>query len=449
MSHILGAEGKKEVILLPLIFILSFYSGTIIAIQMVFPLLRALYPQTIFAGMAILFSVLYFFTGKATLKLERVQALFIAYSVLATIGLYRSAEVGFLLEGEEIVSVIWKQLIFLIILVLFTRTFSAITFALTWILLTVALFVLHSIKAILAGHSGSAGRFDNYVGLISNSDYIGIFVAIFVVVFLHMALQTRKIHIRLFWFTLSMFSLVIMVKTQTRAAVLVLGILAPYWIFVTSSSKAAIFRKGFALLLVVGALAFIGSLSNSKHGSYFDRIATIAQYDSDETDFSTKSRFFMWKQGLAIGFANPLLGVGSGATAPYLELEFEGVALKNKASKAEGFSMHNTFIQIFAERGITGLVLFCLILLVAYNNLNVVANYSKGHPERLRLALLADIGRLYFVGYVVGSMFCSIDYDWTLFAFVALTVSSRRYIDEAVLTDNAKTNCIEVFAKRQ
>jgi O-antigen ligase len=438
MRHVVDIGTKKETIPFPLVCILLFYSGTVIALQMVFPVLRAFYPQTIFAGIAILFSALYFLGGKATFKLERVQTLLIAYSVFATIGLYRSAEVGFLLEGKEIIFVIYKQLIFLVILVLFTRTLFAITFAHFWILLTVAVFVLHSFKAIVVGYAGSSGRFDNYVGLITNSDYIGIFVAIFVVVFMHMVQQTRRISIRLFWFALSMFSIVVMVKTQTRAAVIVLGILATYWIFVSSSSTAEICRKGIAMLLVVGVFVFIGSISSSKHGSYFDRIATMAQYNSDVTDFNTKSRYFMWEQGLAVGLANPLLGVGSGATAPYMDLQFEGVELKNKASKVEGFSIHNTFIQIFAERGIVGEVFFCLILLSAYKNFNMVANYSRDSNERIQLAVLADVGRLYLVGYFVGSFFVTIDSDWTLFAFVALAVSSKRYIDLCRLSWNSQ-----------
>ncbi|MBV5329486.1 MAG: O-antigen ligase family protein [Chlorobium sp.] len=430
MMRLVDIMAKKDTKPLPLVFILLFYSGTVVGLQNVFPVMRFIYPQTIFAGTAILLAVVSFFNGNSALKFDGVQKYFAAYCIFATLGLYRSTEVGCLTQGIESVSILWKHLIFLVIIIAFTRTLSVLIFVQKWILITVALFVLHSTKAIFAGYTGVAGRFDNYIGLISNSDYIGIFTAIFVIVFLHCALHAQKIISRLFWAVLGVFSLFIMVKTQTRAAVVVLGVLVPCWLLITSSSKNEIFRKGVVLLLSVGAVFVIGGLSGSRYGSYFDRISTITRYDTDEADFNTKSRFFMWKQGLAIGIANPLLGVGSGATAPHLELNFEGVELKNKASNVEGFSIHNTFIQIFAERGIAGLVPFCLMWLYAYNNFNAVARYARGQPEKRQLVILADVGRLYLVGYVVGAMFASIDYDWTLFAFVALAVSSRQYIQE-------------------
>lgn len=430
MRGITDKEVQKEIILLPLVFILLFFSGTVISLHMVFPVLRSLHPQIIFVCMAILFSVIHLFCGNISLRFEWGEKIYFAYCVVATMGLYHAAGVGWLLRGEEVVSIIWKHFAFLMVLIALLRTLTAISFAHTWILVTVALFVLHSMKAIATGYSGLAGRFDNYVGLISNADYIGNYTAVFVVVFLHVAFKKKKMLDRLSWFVLSVFSLIIMIKTQTRAAILILGVLAPYWILITSFSIAEVFRKGIAILLVVGALLLIGSSIKSDHGSYFDRILSIFRYSSGEADFNIKSRIFMWKQGITIGLANPVLGVGSGATTPYLDLRFEGVELKDKASKVEGFSMHNTFIQIFAERGSIGLILFCLMLLIAYRNLNVVARYAKEQPERQQLALLADVGRLYFVGYTVGAMFNTIDTDWTLFAFVALAVSSSRYIRE-------------------
>lgn len=421
---------SKDSAPLPLVFILLFYSGTVIALQSVFPVMRIFHPQTIFSGIAIILAVVFLFIGNNTLNFDRIQKYFAVYCILATVGLYRSSEAGCLTLGMESVSILWKQLVFLVIIISFTRTLLVLVFVQQWILITVALFVLHSTKAIFAGYTGAGERFDNYVGLISNADYIGIFTAIFVVIFLHVALHAQKVIKRLFWAVLSVFSLIIMIKTQTRAAVVVLGVLVPCWMFIASSSKIEIFQKAVVLLLSIGTVFIIGSLTGTNYGSYFDRISTITRYASDEADFNTKSRFFMWNQGIAIGMANPLLGVGSGATAPHLELNFEGVELKSKAGTAEGFSIHNTFIQIFAERGLAGLVPFCLMLLYAYMNNNAVARFARRQPEKRQLAILADVGRLYLVGYVVGAMFISIDYDWTLFAFLAQAVSSRRYIQE-------------------
>jgi len=413
----------------PLTFILLFYSGTVIGLQFIFPRLIAFYPQTIFAVTAILLSAVSLIKGSSTLKLERIQYCIAMCCIMASVGLYyRSAEVGCLTQGRETVSILWKEFIFVSILVISTRTLSALIFAQKWILITVALFVLHSIKAIFAGFSGEGGRFDNYVGLISNADYIGIFTAIFFVIFLHVSMQSRKKINGLLLFALAVFSLIIMLKTQTRAAVIVLGMVTFWWIVIISTSKAELFKKGIVMLSVVVAVVIFGRLFSLSFDTFFDRIATITRSISDEADFNAKSRLFLWKQGLAMGIANPLLGVGPGATAPYLNLNFEGKVLQDRQSKAVGFSLHHTFIQIFAERGIIGLLLFCLILLAAYRNFNEVARYARAQPEKRQLVILADVGRLYFVGFVVGGMFNSIENDWTLFVFIALAICSRQYI---------------------
>ncbi len=423
---------QKETIPLPLVFILLFYSGTIIALQALFPVLKEFFPQTIFASSAILLSAISFFTGNASFKLERIQKLYVAYFIVAILGLYRSAEVGCLTQGAEVVSTILKHLIFIVILASFTRTLPALAFSQKWILITCGLFVLHSIKAIFAGHTGLGGRFDNYVGLISNADYIGVFVATFAVIFFHIALQSLKTLPRLFWFILGIFSVFIMVKTHTRSAVLVLAVLIPWWIVITSTSIAEFFKKGIVICAIIATFFIVGNISSSDSGSYFARISTISRSTSNDADFNTKSRLFMWKQGLGLGWSNALLGVGSGAAAPYLELNFQGVELKNKQSKFAGFSMHNTMIEIFAERGIIGIVLFIMVLLFTYRNFNVVALAAREHPDLQQLVILADVGRLYLVGYIVSAMFNTIDYDWTLHALIALAISSQQYMLETV-----------------
>ena len=438
--------GPRETIPLPLVFILLFYSGTVIALQNLFPVLEAFYPQTIFASIAILLSVVSFFCGNASLKLERIQKLYAVYCTIAILGLYRSFEVGFLAQGGEIVFNFLKHLVFIVILVSFTRTLSVLIFLRNWILITCALFILHSIKAIYAGNTGLGGRFDNYIGLISNADYIGVFVAVFVVIFFHIALQIRNNKYRLLCFALSIGSLVIMVKTQTRSAILVLSAVLFWWVVIMSTSIIKFFKNMTVFFWVIATAFIVGSFNESLLNPYLDRILTIKQATSTDADFNAKSRLFMWKQGIELGLANPLLGVGSGASTPHLDLNYEGVELQNRMSNVKGFSMHNTFIEIFAERGVIGLVLFCLMLLAAYRNFTAIARYATKHPERQQLEILAAVGRLYLVGYSVGAMFISIEYDWTLFVFLALAVSSQQYMHENELTTPGRGNSMRISA---
>lgn len=316
MSALVPSSVPKEKVPLPLVLILLMYSGTIISPHYLLPFLRPLAPQTLLAVAAMVTGAIHLAVARTGFSLERIQWAYLAYCLVATIGLYRTHAAGLLDEGIPVISNIWKHLVLLFIVTMCARSMRSITFVWRWMMVTIALFHLHSFKALLAGYTGPQGRFDNYIGMVSNADYIGVFAAISGVLFVQSAQVAADRRLKGLCFALSAIALVIMVKTHTRSAFLVLFATVIYWA-IWGVSSAGRWRRLILVGLVAGLVLMVGKVSSSEEGGYLDRMESILRFRSPEADFNTRSRIFLWHQGLKIGLDHPLLGVGSGATAPY------------------------------------------------------------------------------------------------------------------------------------
>ena len=84
---------------------------------------------------------------------------------------------------------------------------------------------------------------------------------------------------------------------------------------------------------------------------------------------------------------------------------------------------HNSFVQIGAEVGIPGLVLFVLLIAGGFAALRAVARTrpSPACPIQLTQTLTASL-----IGFVVGGFFLSLAYSEMLYTLVALAVGLHK-----------------------
>lgn len=130
----------------------------------------------------------------------------------------------------------------------------------------------------------------------------------------------------------------------------------------------------------------------------------------DQTDYNLDGRtgrLTIWKEGLRLMAAHPLLGVGVGQFPTALGM------LGNGTWKAA----HNIFIQIGSELGLIGLAAFCAILVSIFRLAKRGASAPFLPPaDRQRYAAL----RISLTGYCVGGFFLSQAYGFIFFTFLAL-----------------------------
>jgi len=136
---------------------------------------------------------------------------------------------------------------------------------------------------------------------------------------------------------------------------------------------------------------------------------------------STAIRMELWKSGLRMIRAHPLLGVGLG-NFKLLSSDYGGPELK-KAGMA-----HNTYIEIAAETGVPGLLAFLAILYFSFRTLERIRRHTpRTGPAFLRKAASGIQAGL--LGCSVAIFFSSLEYIKPFWLVVFLTMCMPSLVD--------------------
>jgi putative inorganic carbon (HCO3(-)) transporter len=120
---------------------------------------------------------------------------------------------------------------------------------------------------------------------------------------------------------------------------------------------------------------------------------------------SAEGRKQLFWRSIEVTKNHPLFGVGSG--------NFEEVS-------GSWHVTHNSFTQMSAEGGLPACILYTLILWSGYKNLGLAKRHAKGQRE---LILLTKGLKTSLVGYVAGSFFLSVAYQFFPYFLVAYTTA--------------------------
>jgi len=179
--------------------------------------------------------------------------------------------------------------------------------------------------------------------------------------------------------------------------------------------------RGVSAWQRVGTVALLATLLvGLASDKYFDRIGSILQLRQDY-NWSGKSetgRMEVWRRGLGYMLDHPLLGVGA-AAFPVAEGTLAPEALERQRY-GRGFkwsAAHNSFIQIGAELGVGGLILFIALLTAAFRTLARLRRAPL--PE---IAVTAQIFTASLVAFVVTASFLSQAYSAYLYTLLGMVL---------------------------
>jgi O-antigen ligase len=210
-------------------------------------------------------------------------------------------------------------------------------------------------------------------------------------------------------------SLMTVVKTGSRGAFLALIAVLLYMLFQFDSFTA---RTRYTAVAVMALLLLLVADAN-----YWSMMQTLLnpQEDYNWVGGADEGRMEVWKRGIGYMLQRPLFGVGASAfpvaEGTILNLasrEEYGIGLKWSAA-------HNSFVQIGAELGVGGLVIFCVLLGSAF-----FACHEIGRGDGRRGATApAALGQAFcasLIGYLVAGFFLSQAYAVYLFATFGIIV---------------------------
>ena len=198
------------------------------------------------------------------------------------------------------------------------------------------------------------------------------------------------------------FSLVSVIGSQSRGALLAIIAVGGFFWFKTKG-------KLISGILIVG-LAWFGW--NFMPESWHQRMNTIQDYQEDS---SAMGRINAWQY--SINVANQRL-TGAG-----MESWSSETFLLYAPNPEDVHAAHSIYFSTLADHGWLGLFMFLLILYLGWRYLSKVIKYTKGKAELSPQNYLARMLQVSLIAYMAGGAFLSLAYfdlPWHLLAFAVI-----------------------------
>ncbi|OPX92402.1 MAG: O-Antigen ligase [Pelotomaculum sp. PtaB.Bin104] len=196
-------------------------------------------------------------------------------------------------------------------------------------------------------------------------------------------------------------SILVILMTGSRGGFIALGIVLIMLLF----SRPRTVK--FSYKIVVAAIA---SMTVIYGGATIDfsRFKTISQIKEDYNVWDETGRLEVWKKGFEMMLNDPLTGVGVTCFS-------EAIGQKRKEQGLQELwqAPHSSLVQIGAETGVFGLILFVLISYKAFRIFGKLKSTSKFE----QVFKIGEVARIGFAGHFVSSMFLSQAYSiyWSFY----------------------------------
>jgi putative inorganic carbon (hco3(-)) transporter len=184
-------------------------------------------------------------------------------------------------------------------------------------------------------------------------------------------------------------------------------------------------RPGVAAVVVATSLAAIPVLPES----FTNRMSSIFNPEEDPTG-SREARKRLLEEGWATFLANPVVGVGAG--------QFQNYRPEERGREEAWRETHNATLQVAAELGIGGLIIFTLLVVWGFGAMLSTGRTLRrlrasrrtrapdpSHVRREPLELHASAMVASLTGWFAAAMFASVAYYWTFYIVLGLATSLR------------------------
>lgn len=237
---------------------------------------------------------------------------------------------------------------------------------------------------------------------------------------LYLAIATTRGVLRVGYLLVALLFLMIIIKSGSRGGflgLLALGVLSlTTWRAVSPRIRLTALAGGIAFLAVFGSEMFMA------------RVSSILHANEDYNVTSETGRIQAWKRGMRYMLEYPVFGVGVGAfgVAEGTLSELAIAARQSGRANVRWMAPHNSFVEIGAEAGLPGLVLFtglCVALLRKSYGL-ARRRDAQGRPDPE--SLLGGALFLSVVGFYVTAFFLSQSYSTHLFFLAGLVAAMSR-----------------------
>ena len=315
----------------------------------------------------------------------------------------------------------WQKVIkvFLLIILsgLLIRTREQIT-AFVWVLvLSVGWFGVKG--GIFTIATGGVHRVYGPPGgsFISDNNAISIALVMVIPLMFYLSSTVENKLIKLGLLVAALLSLVAVLGTQSRGALLAVSAMSLFLWF--KSHRKIIF--GFVLFgSFVTAVMFMPDVWET-------RMRSIENYEEDS---SAQGRINSWTMAFNVANSRPIVG---GGFELYTRRTFQEYA----PNPEDVHSAHSIYFQMLGEHGYVGLILFLALGAMAWMTARKVIARSRDSPDKRWAANLAKSIQVSLIGFGVGGAFVNISYWELQYYEMLLLVAAYRLVAETTVAGGA------------
>jgi O-antigen ligase len=312
------------------------------------------------------------------------------------------------------------NVLFFYILLLQVDSFERLKRFLT-ILLICSLF--YSVFSLTLG-AFSQGRFFTYGSVFDPNDIAYVLISLFPLSLFYVVRNDGILKKILAIVTIGA-SIPVILLSGSRGGLL--GLITVFLlIFFTRMGSLKFFYKLLILLSIVMIANFYSEKIN------IDRYLTLTEVSEDYNMTDEFGRLQVWKKGLELFFSNPITGVGVNCFAMaigYLRGELFLIPFWQ--------APHNSYLQIAAETGIIGFVIFILIIYITLKNFADCRKLKTLSEKAQELAAIAGLFEISFIGHLIAAFFLSQGYSIFFMLFFALSIITKKLYDN-LLNENGE-----------
>jgi probable O-glycosylation ligase (exosortase A-associated) len=213
-----------------------------------------------------------------------------------------------------------------------------------------------------------------------------------------------------------LFSIVAVLFTYSRGAVLGLAVILPLMFL---KSRLRILVLPLALVAALFGQALVESVFPER---WLARMGTVQTYDTDQ---SANMRLNSWYVAYRLGLDNPFLGAGFRPFTPSVYITYSPTDRLNTHQDA-----HSIYFQVLAEHGFVGLGLYLSLIGSTMFSLRRILRQTRHVPSMRFYFNAAQMLEVSLLGFLVTGAFLSMSYFDLFFHLVAITALIRVLVAE-------------------
>lgn len=237
---------------------------------------------------------------------------------------------------------------------------------------------------------------------IGGNNEIGLALIMTIPLVRYLHLQAKKVWLKWGLMAAMGLSVVAILGTQSRGALLGLVVMGAMLIWKT--------RRRFTLFIVMGSIMLAGI--SFMPGSWHERMETIRHY---QTDASAMGRINAWEFAINVAKDRPIVGAGNVAFLPDLFARYA-------PDPDNVHDAHSIYFEVLAEHGFVGFGLFMLLGWFTWRSCSLVAKQARPHAEAQWIADLAGMLQVSMVGFAVSGAFLGLAYFDLYYHLIAIVI---------------------------